>query len=177
MFKKILIAVVALIVAILAVAWFAPKEASMEKSIVINKPKETVFGYVKLLKEQEKWSPWAKADPAAKTEFKGTDGTVGFIAAWASEKSEVGVGEQEIIGLTEGERVDIELRFKEPFENTGKAYFLTESAGENQTKVTWGFSGSSPWPYNIMCFVMRMTGQMDKQLETGLNNMKAELEK
>ena len=51
-----------------------------------------------------------------KIETHGTDGTPGFVSAWNSTSNEVGEGEQEIKKITEGERVDTELRFKRPFE-------------------------------------------------------------
>lgn len=47
--------------------------------------------------------------------FDGEDGTVGFVSGWKSNSSDVGSGEQEITGTTEGERIDYELRFIEPF--------------------------------------------------------------
>ena len=51
-------------------------------------------------------------DPDMKKTYRGTDGTVGFVSAWDSEKDDVGKGEQEIIKITDGERIDYELRFQ-----------------------------------------------------------------
>jgi hypothetical protein len=92
-----------------------------------------VFDYVRLLNNQDNFSKWATMDPAMKKSFSGTDGTVGFVSAWESKKKDVGKGEQEIIKITEGQRIDYELRFKEPFEATDLAYITTEPISENQT--------------------------------------------
>jgi hypothetical protein len=43
----------------------------------------------------------------------------------------VGIGEQEIKKITEGKRIDFELRFKVQFEATEKAHFTTEAISVN----------------------------------------------
>ena len=116
-------------------------------------------------------------DPNAQKEYKGTDGTVGFVSAWDSKVKNVGKGSQEITKIAEGERMDVNLHFVKPFEVDCTAYFITEAAGENQTKVTWGFNGKSPYPMNIMLLVMNMEDMLGKDLHTGLTNMKGILEK
>ncbi|WP_350563104.1 hypothetical protein, partial [Psychrobacter sp. CAL346-MNA-CIBAN-0220] len=79
-----------------------------------------------------------------------TDATVGFVSAWASENPDVGVGEQEIIAIDEGKRIDFELRFISPFEATEPAYMSTTAVNANQTKVDWVFSGHFAYPTNLM---------------------------
>jgi hypothetical protein len=111
-----------------------------------------------------------------KKSYKGTDGTVGFISRWESNKKEVGWGEQEIKKITEGERIDFELRFIKPFEATEPAYMTTEAVNENQTKVVWGFSGHMNYPMNLMLLFMDMEEMIGGDLETGLNDLKTILE-
>ena len=158
----------------LIVALFVKKDLAVEREITINKPKQEVFDYIVLLKNQDNFSYWAKQDPAMKKEFRGTDGTVGFVSAWESKK--VGVGEQEIKAIVPGERVDYELRFKEPYEATDFAFLTTEAVSETQTKVKWGFSGKMKYPMNLM-FLAGMENTLGDQLQGGLNDLKKELEK
>src|SRR5437762_3528211 len=106
--KIIGIAVVALIALVLIVAAIAPKDFGVQRSVTVNKPKSEVFGYVKYLKNQDSYSVWAQRDPNMKKEFRGEDGTVGFVSTWDGNR-EVGKGEQEIKGITEGEKIDYEL--------------------------------------------------------------------
>jgi hypothetical protein len=180
MIKKILIAVLALAVLLVAtvviLAFALPGDYRVERQITINKPKAEVFGYLKMLKNQRDWGPWFRKDPNMKLEYRGTDGNPGFVSAWMSEHSEVGEGEQEIKKVVDGERIDTELRFKAPFETTNNAYIVTEAAGENQTKVRWGFSGSMPKPFNLMSLVMDMDAMVGKEFEEGLNTLKTNLE-
>lgn len=112
-----------------------------------------------------------------KKTYKGTDGTVGFVSAWESTNKNVGKGEQEITSIKEGDRIDMKLRFKEPFEAEDDAYMVTESAGENQTRVKWGFKGRMAWPMNLMLLCMDMEGMLGKDLQGGLDKLKTTLEK
>jgi hypothetical protein len=175
--KKILIGVVLLIVILLVIALFISKEMTAEREIVINRPKQEVFNYIKFLKNQNNYSKWASLDPAMKTEFRGTDGTPGFVSAWDSEKDNVGKGEQEIKKVVEGERLDTELRFIKPFESTAQGYMITEAVSDNQTKVKWGFSGRMAYPLNLMKLFMNPEKSVGDDFSTGLNNLKTILEK
>lgn len=175
--KRILIGIVALIALLLIIALFVKGDYHVERQITINKPKQDVFNYIKLLKNQDNYSVWTRKDPGMKKEYKGTDGTVGFVSAWDSQNKEVGKGEQEIIKITEGERIDVKLRFKVPFEAQDDAYFVTEAQAENQTTVKWGFQGAFPYPMNLMCLFFDMDKAVGKDLEGGLTNLKGVLEK
>ena len=160
---------------IIMLVLIAPTDFKMEKEIVINKSKDEVFAYLKSLKNQDDWSPWNRKDPNMKKEFRGTDCTVGCLAAWDSQDKNVGKGEQEIIKITEGERVDFELRFEKPMKATNNAFLSAKSSGTNATTVTWGFSGVSKRPMNVMTLLMR--GMLTKAFNEGLSNMKKILEK
>lgn len=175
--KKILIVVGILIAIPLIVVLFVKKDYAVEKEIVINKPKTEIFEYIKLLKNQDNYSKWNMIDPNMKKTYKGTDGTVGFVSAWESKNENVGVGEQEILKITEGERIDMKIRFKIPFEAQDDAYMITEDAGNNQTKVKWGFKGAFSYPMNLMGLFMDMDKKVGGDLETGLQNLKTLLEK
>jgi hypothetical protein len=171
------IVIAALIAVVLITALFVKKEYAIKREIVINKPKQEVFDYVKLLKNQDNFSIWAKRDPEVKKVFSGTDGTVGAMSAWDSEKKEVGKGEQTIVAIKEGERIDFGLHFMKPFEAKDHAYFITESLDSNQTKITWGFDGKMEYPMNLMLLCMNMDEMLGKDLQAGLDNLKMVLEK
>jgi len=181
MIKKLLIGIVGLIILLVAfvtiLAFVLPTELKAERSITINKPRAEVFTYVKMLKNQNDWGPWFRKDPGMKQEFRGTDGTVGFVSAWNSTNDEVGEGEQEIKKITDGERVDTELRFKRPFETKSEAYMITVAASDNQTNFRWGFKGSMPRPMNVMMLFVDMDKEVGKDFEAGLTTLKSNLEK
>jgi hypothetical protein len=174
---RIILLVVVIIIAIpLVAAFFVPSDYHVTREIIIDKPKIEVFDYMKYLKNQDNFSVWAKMDPDMKKEYHGTDGTIGFVSAWDSENSEVGKGEQEIIRIIEGDRVDFEIRFIKPFEATSPAYITTESIADSITKVTWGFDGHSPYPFNLMLVFMNMEEMIGNDLQSGLHNLKGIIE-
>ena len=53
---------------------------------------------------------------------------------------------------------------------------LVEAIGENESKVTWGFKGRMNYPFNLMLVMMDFKGMIGNDLQTGLNNLKIELE-
>jgi hypothetical protein len=174
-FLNILIGL-AIIVAILAVAaLFIKKDYSVSREITINKPKQEVFDYLKMLKNQKQYNKWWTMDPSTKMDFKGTDGTPGFTAYWDSEAKGVGKGEQEIKKITDGQRIDYEIRFIKPFENTAVSYITTDSIGPGKTKVIWVFEGKNKYPMNLMnLFMDKFLGG---DLQTSIANLKNTVEK
>ena len=175
MLKKILIGFAGLIALLLLIAAFMPKHYSLSAEVVINQPKDSVFAFVKLIKNQEKYSKWVMADPNVKIVYTGTDGTVGFKSSWTSDQKDVGIGEQEIIKIDDGKRLDVMLRFKKPFEDDALAYTTIETVDGNKTKLVSTFENDAPFPSNIMVpFIKKM---LKKDMDINNSNLKALLEK
>ncbi len=173
--KRILVGIGCLIALLLIVALFVKKEYTVEREITINKPRQEVFDYVKLLKNQDHYSKWVMTDPAMKKDFTGTDGTVGFVYAWDSKDKDAGKGAQEITSLAEGRSVETEVRFERPMEGIAHIHMNTEDAAANGTSVKWGMNGRSPYPLNLMnLFIPNILG---KDLDVSLANLKGILEK
>ena len=174
--KIIGLVLVSLLVLVLITGLFVNGKYDVEREVTINKPKQEVFDYIKYLKNQDNFSVWAKIDPAMKREFRGEDGTVGFVSAWDSENPDAGKGEQKIIKISEGERIDYELHFIEPFESTDFAYLTTEAVNDSVTTVKWGFDGKMKYPMNLMMLFMDMEEMLAPDLQNGLDNLKTLLE-
>jgi hypothetical protein len=170
--KKILIGLAILIAIPLTVALFVKKDYAVKREVVINQPKQQIFDYIKYLKNQENYSKWNSMDPNMKKSYKGTDGQVGFIYRWESDTDSVGVGEQEIKKIIEGERIDFELRFIKPFEATEPAFMITEAINDRQTKVVWGFSGRMDYPANLWLLFFNMEEMIGADLDAGLATLK-----
>ena len=172
----IIIVIAVLIAILLIVALFSRKKYSVVREVIINKPRQVVFDYIKLLKNQNYYSKWASMDTNMKQTYSGSDGTVGFVSAWDSEKKDVGKGEQTIVNITERERIEYELHFIKPFEGRAFAYMTTESVSERQTKVKWGFNSSFKYPMNLMLLFMNMEKMIGNDFEIGLTHLKNILE-
>jgi len=166
--------VLILVLIVIVLANIAPKSYKVNRKVIINKPLPEVFQYLKLLKNQDNWSPWAEKDPNMKKTFTGTDGEVGFISAWIGNK-EVGEGEQEITGFVENKIVKSQLRFLKPFKSTSNAYLKVKEKGKG-TEVTWIFSGKNKFPVSIMMLFINMDKSVGKDFDYGLNKLKNILE-
>ena len=173
----ILLTVVLVLVGIVALlmiaALFIKKEYSFRTEITIRKPLEEVFDYVKHLRNQDDYSKWVMTDPSMKKEFRGRDGTVGFIYAWDGNK-EAGKGEQEIIDIKQGALVDVQIRFERPFKSVARTPIRTERITETETRVTWGMEGRSNYPMNLMTAIVK--GALIRDLDLSLRNLKKNLE-
>ena len=171
----ILLVIVLAIALVLIIAAFVKRQFNVEMETIINKPRQEVFDFIKLLRNQDSYSVWARKDPNMKRNFKGTDGTPGFVSSWEGNK-EVGTGEQEILKVTDGVRIDTKLRFVKPFKTQSDAYMITEAVSDTQTKVRWGFDGAFPYPMNIMLLFINMNKGVGNDFSEGLSNLKTVLE-
>jgi hypothetical protein len=170
---SILIIIVIAIALPFIIALLIPRNYNYFRSIKINRPVEDVFSYVKYLKNQDHYSKWNMIDPNSRKTFKGEDGTVGFVYAWDSANKQAGAGEQEIVRVNENDRIGTELRFERPFRNVANGYIITEPAGGG-TKVTWGMTGRSKMPMNLMNAMVK--GMLLKDISESLQNLKRILE-
>jgi hypothetical protein len=169
----ILLVLAVIILILLFAALFINKNYSIQREIIIDQSKEKIFNYVKHLKNQDNYSKWVMKDPDMNKDFKGTDGTIGFIYSWDGNK-EAGKGEQEIKKIIEGESIEMELRFVKPFKAIGHASMTTHSISPDKTKVRWKMEGKQPYPLNLMNLFI--DGILGKDMNESLNNLKVILE-
>ena len=170
----ILLAVAGIIAFLLLIALLMKREHYVNREIIINAPRQKVFDYLKLLKNQDEFNKHAMTAPDRKREFKGTDGTVGYIYAWSGDKN-AGVGEKEIKNIIEGKRIETEIRFIKPMIATASIIMETESLSDNQTKVSWSNAGTLKYPINIM--IPMMEKHVSKDMDISLSTLKNILEK
>jgi hypothetical protein len=172
--KIIGLGIVTIIVLLLVIALFIPNDYSVSVSTTINKPRQVVFDYVKMIKNQEHYSVWVMQDPNVNMIYKGVDGTVGFKATWDSKDDNVGAGSQQITAVSKN-KIAVDLHFERPMKGDNKASTILESISDNETKVTSEFYGHSPYPMNLMTFIGE---KIIKDAETqNLANLKKILEK
>lgn len=170
----IFLCIIIVVALLMLSAIFMAKSYKTYSEIIIAAPKSAVFDYLKHIKNQDNFNKWVMIDPNMKKEFKGTDGTVGFIYAWNGNK-EGGEGEQEITAINEGLNVEMEIRFKRPFAGLAKAIMTTEIYQSEHTKVTWVTSSKMKYPINIMLpIIVKM---MEKDMAKSLLMLKTILER
>jgi uncharacterized protein YndB with AHSA1/START domain len=170
----ILLVLACIIALLLIMALFMKREHYVKREIIINAPLQKVFDFLKLLKNQDQFNKWAKADPGRNWEYKETDGTVGFTISWNGNKK-AGEGEKEIMNIIEGKRIETQIRFVRPMATTANVIMETESLPGNQTKVNLINAGTLKYPMNI--FIPIAEKKFPKDMDTSLSTLKSILEK
>jgi len=170
----ILLVVAGIIVLALLIALLMKKEHYVKREIIINAPRQKVFNYIKLLKNQDTFNKHAMAGPDREREFTGTDGTVGYIYAWKGDKN-AGEGAKEIKNIVDGKKIETEIRFVKPMRAIASIIMETESLADNQTKVSWSNAGILKYPVNIL--IPMMEKHVEKDMDTSLSTLKNILEK
>ena len=165
----ILLVIAGIIALLLIIGRFMKREHFANREIIINAPLQKVFDFLKLLNNQEKFNPSRATDSDRKKEFKGTDGTVGFIYVWSGNKN-AGEGEKEIINIIEGKRIETEIRFVKPMVTSATIIMETEALSDNQTEVSMSNTGTLNYPLNIM--IPMFEKMFAKDMDTSLCNLK-----
>lgn len=172
-FITILLVLVGIIAMLLIIAFFMKRTHYVKREIIINRPVQEVFDFLRFLNNQDKFNKWAKVDPDRNWEYKGTDGTVGYIISWKGSRKS-GEGEKEIINIIEGKRIETQIRFIKPMATTADVIMEMESLSDNQTKVYLINSGSLKFPINIM--IPLAEKMFPKDMDESLRNLKNLLE-
>lgn len=164
--KTAALVIVGVVVVVLGVGAFLPKEYRVERSIEIDAPPDAVFDRVNSLRQWDGWSPWIAKDPSIESTYSGPEAGVGATVAWTSEKS--GSGTQTITLSERPSRIEMALDFGE----MGKpnAYWDFEPANDG-VRVTWGLSGKATGPLGGY-FAKMMDGWVGADYEDGLMRLK-----
>ena len=172
----IIMIIAGIIVLFLLIAALSGKNMTIAQDIVINKPVDQVFDYLRYVRNHENFNVWMMMDPDMKKEFRGTDGQPGFVYAWDSSKNKsAGAGEQETKKIVPNQSIDMEIRFKRPMEDVAYARLATSAKGSGQTTVQWSFDSKMKFPMNAMMPMFK--NMLGKQISAGLTNLKTVLEK
>ena len=150
------------------------KTLFLERSVVIDRPVEDVFSYVRFIENHKDFSVWHSADPDMVVSTSGEDGKVGFVHSWDSQMKKVGAGSQEITEMLGRERISYELRFERPMQTTNYSNVHFLSLPEQRTRVTWDFSGEMSFPMSLFAFVFKW--MLGRDIQQNLNRLKAVLE-
>ncbi len=169
--KIVGIIVLILIVLIIIFGLFAPKSYHVERTTIINAPKDLVFMNVKYWQKWIAWNPWGKQDSTMKIIVEGTDGEVGSKYIWVGDPKLTGKGEMMNTGVKGNEAMTFHLHFIEPWESESDGYIKVADT-DSGTQVAWAFLGETPFPWNIMMLFMSMDKTIGPDFEKGLAKLK-----
>lgn len=174
MLKKILLAIVALLVVLAAVIATRPAEFRLERSLKMAASPAVTYAQVDDFHRWEAWSPWAKLDASMKTKYEGPASGNG-ASYWWSGNDKVGEGRMTITGVKPAEQVTIKLEFLKPFEQTNTTIFNFKGEGE-ETTVSWVMEGKNNFMGKAFSLFMNMDKMVGPDFEKGLAAMKVAAE-
>ena len=176
MLKRIAIAIVLLVAAVLVYAAFKPDSFRVERSITIKAPPAKVQALIEDFTQWQAWSPWEHIDPTLKRDMSGAPRGVGAVYSWKGD-GKAGQGRMEIVESKPAALVKIKLDFIKPFPSNNIAEFTLQPEGGDSTRVNWAMHGGSPYMVKLMTTFVSMDGMVGKDFEQGLTSLKAAAEK
>ena len=171
MFKKILIGLAVIVVALLGFAATKPNTFRIERTASIKAAPETIFAHLNDFRSWRAWSPWEKLDPALQRTYSGAAIGMGAAYDWKGN-SDVGAGRMTIVESVPASKLVLKLEFLEPFAAQNTTEFILTPAGEG-TKITWAMQGPNPLLSKVMSVLFDMDKMVGKDFETGLANLKS----
>lgn len=155
-------------------AW-ARKEFDISRTVVINRPKEEVYNFVRQLKKEHLWMPWFKENFNGILKYKGDDGKMEALLYWKGHRRFY-EGTQKIVKLNQGKIVETRFLLVKPFRMVLLEYKGLKEIDENKTKMVWGIRGGLKFPFSVMALIHPVDKAYGKDLEKGLKNIKGILE-
>lgn len=166
---KLINTVLVIVLLLLAVAFFLPRNTQLARSITIQAPPAALFDRLNTFQGFNEYSPWFDRDPRALYKWSGPTSGVGARMEWDSKNPQVGKGSQEIMASEPYRRVVTRLDFGAGGRND--AGWLIEPLGGG-AKVTWTLNadaGLNPLNRWIGLFLERLVGP---DYEKGLARLK-----
>ncbi|TRO66643.1 SRPBCC family protein [Christiangramia sabulilitoris] len=155
-------------------AW-AKKDYDVSRTVVINKPREEVFNFVRQLKKQPLWNPLFNRDTNAVLKYKGEDGKVGASFYWKGN-SKVGEGIQRIVKTKQGRVFETKVLFVKPVKVNALTYVGVKELESEKTKMVWGTRGQLPFPLTIISIFYSPEKALGEKFDEGLRELKQILE-
>jgi hypothetical protein len=167
--RRLFYIVLALVGLCLVAGLFLPNSAHVERSIATSASPATVYGIVNGFKRFNEWSPWFELDPQAKYTYAGPESGVGAKMAWASDKSNVGTGSQEIVSVEPGHVVKTRLEFGSEGQSMSTLTITPEGSG---SQVVWAFDASFEGNYFGRYMGLMFDKFLGKDYAKGLSKLK-----
>jgi len=164
-------------VAIIVLGSYLKNDYLIVREISINKPKQQIFNYIRLLRNQNEYSYYNLKHPNTVKSYSGTDGEVGFTYSWSSKVNSIGTGTQTISKIVEGDEICCDIQFTKPLPLKSVAVISLTAINENETKVTWTFSSFYNFPLNAIIYFVNLEKLIGNDIASSLVTLKENLER
>jgi len=172
-FRNVIIIFIVIITILWGLSFLLSSKYTVERSIIIAAPVDSVFSYVSDLKKWKYWSPWLSVESDTSINYSFSTSGNKTRMKWKSLKS--GDGEVSIITTVPNQRITYSLKV-EGFETHQRGEFLFGNFN-GSTRVKWidkGDLGPSPMSKYYIVVIENMIGS---DFDRGLHNLKRAVEK
>lgn len=164
----ILAIVVAALIGLLLYASSQPDSFRVERSTVINAPKERLIAILTNLHRGAEWSPFEKGLKMKKT-FTGPATGIGSALDWDGGR-QIGAGKLTIADVTPS-RIVLNLDMTKPMKASNIVEYTFELQGDG-TRMTWSIHGPMTMMSKVMGLFMNMDKMCGDQFEKGFKDLK-----
>lgn len=174
--KKLILTVLIFFGIFFLISLFMESQWRVERSVVIEAPKEKIFPYLNNLRNWYEWTPWNKeVDATLEWSYEGPGEGVGAVAYW--EGIDVPLGRVELTMSEPSLGVEYELALRGDFNAKGE--LKMEAAGEfgEFTKVIWADWGDIGGSVMGRLMISGLDQTLGPKFERGLANLKDVVEK
>lgn len=170
--SAVVIGIVAVCVLVLAAA--KPPRFSIQRSIMIQAPREKVFALINDLHRWPEWSADGREDSPVRRSYSGPPEGKGAIYEWEGAGSS-GKGRIEIVESSPGQ-IRLQADWDKPFRARNINIFILEPQA-GATRVTWALDGENVFVLRVMTVFVSIDQIMGSHFEKGLTSLKALAEK
>lgn len=164
--KKILIGLLILVVLLLVLAWFLPRQMDISVTSKVEAPPRYAYSILNDFKNQSKWDPWLDRDTTMT--FAYGDKTLGEGAYVDYSSVSYGSGRTTRSKSIKDERIEVSTVSGDVVGAT-MHYALAPEDGGDATNLTWNFKTEMGWPMNLMSVFF--SSSMKKEMKQGINKI------
>lgn len=133
MLRRVFATLLGIVVLVIVVGFFLPRQVVVERSQLIDQPAEVIFEVMQDFRHFQFWSPWHEASPEAGYRLEGPDSGPGATLVWSDDGGS-GAGRMWIVATERPSRIDMKMELGE---SELDSWFQIEPEGLGQ-RVSWG---------------------------------------
>jgi uncharacterized protein YndB with AHSA1/START domain len=171
MWKKIALALAAVLAVLAAVVTLRSPTFRVERATRIAAPAHAVYERLADFRRWAEWSPWAHVDPSMKQAFLGAPAGAGAEYTW-SGNVQIGEGRMAILEARPDEHLAMTMDVLGPIRSSSRIAFQLAPDGDG-VRVVWKLDGTYGFGGKAVSLVASMEEMLGRDFEEGLAKLKA----
>jgi len=169
--KRVLVLLLIAVAAFAAYVATRPSAFRIERSAMVDAPRDVVFRNLEDFRRWGAWSPWEKIDPDMERDYAGPSSGEGASYHWRGEGN-AGEGRMTITASKPPTRLSIRLELVAPMAATNEVIFDVSPHIAGTTEVRWAMTGQNGFLAKAAGLFMNMDAMVGGDFEKGLADLK-----